>query len=85
MGFKTFDCLWDEKRDWFENLLHLTTCNKQQVQDMYDSVQDILDYNYDYFWGEFQEKNIATLNRYLLQIEVPLLYKDVNHVEATGH
>jgi len=68
MGFKTFNCLWDEERDWFENLLHLTTCNKQQVQDMYDSVQDILDYNYDYFWGEFQEKNIATLNQYLLQI-----------------
>jgi len=65
MGFKTFSTLWDEERDWFEILGELCTLDAHTLNVMYDSVQDILDYNHDYFFGEFQKNNLAALKKYI--------------------
>jgi len=68
LGFKTFDILWDEKRDWFEILLDLCTLDAHQLTVMYEAVQDVLDYNYEYFFGDFQSINKKHLTDFITDL-----------------
>lgn len=64
-GFKTFGAYWDEDQPTLELVEWLCAQPLEHLKEMYNDMQDILEWNCKHFWGEYQHIN----NSYLTQLQ----------------
>jgi hypothetical protein len=71
LGFKTFSNFWSEEYDAFDQQVryskilelidNLSKKTNQELQDMYMSMQDILDHNYNLLMSQSYKKSIIEI------------------------